>query len=176
MSLEHDSSVSLRPWAEGDLPLLEKLLGDPKMTEHLGGPETPEQLAKRHQRYLDLNSSDGGQMFVIVAAPENQPAGSVGYWDREGEGEPAYETGWSVLPTFQGRGIATQAIKAVLAVIKAEGKRHFVHAYPSTLNDPSNAVCRKTGFTLVEELEFEYPKGHLMRCNDWRIDLREDEE
>jgi hypothetical protein len=35
--------VRLEPWGEGDLPLLEKLMGDPAMTEHLGGPETPEE-------------------------------------------------------------------------------------------------------------------------------------
>jgi len=33
--------ISLRPWAEQDLPLLERLMGDPAMTEYLGGPETP---------------------------------------------------------------------------------------------------------------------------------------
>jgi hypothetical protein len=31
----------IEPWGEDDLPLLEKLLGDPAMTEHLGGPESP---------------------------------------------------------------------------------------------------------------------------------------
>jgi hypothetical protein len=32
-------------------------------------------------------------------------------------------------------------------------------------------VCRKAGFTLLGETEFEYPPGHLMRSNDWRLDL-----
>ena len=30
-------SVHLEKWGEGDLPLLERLLGDPAMTGHLGG-------------------------------------------------------------------------------------------------------------------------------------------
>jgi hypothetical protein len=38
-------------------------------------------------------------------------------------------------------------------------------------NVPSNAICRSLGFELLEELEFEYPPGSLMRCNDWRFDL-----
>jgi RimJ/RimL family protein N-acetyltransferase len=38
-------------------------------------------------------------------------------------------------------------------------------------NAPSNAICQKLGFTLVEECEFEFPVGNLMRCNDWRLDL-----
>lgn len=36
---------------------------------------------------------------------------------------------------------------------------------------PSNAICRKLGFSLLEECEFEYPLGSFMRCNDWRLDL-----
>ena len=25
--------------------------------------------------------------------------------------------------------------------------------------------------TLLEECDFEFPPGHHMRCNDWRLDL-----
>ena len=35
-----------------------------------------------------------------------------------------------------------------------------------------NAICRKLGFALLEACEFEFPKGHFMTCNDWRLDLR----
>jgi hypothetical protein len=31
------AAVTLEPWGSGDLPLLERLMGDPHMTEHLGG-------------------------------------------------------------------------------------------------------------------------------------------
>jgi hypothetical protein len=43
--------------------------------------------------------------------------------------------------------------------------------FPSVVNAPSNAICRKLGFTLLGEHEFEYPKGNFMQCNDWRLDL-----
>jgi RimJ/RimL family protein N-acetyltransferase len=46
-----------------------------------------------------------------------------------------------------------------------------VHAFPSVENAASNAICRKAGFSLLREHDFEYPKGHPMRCNDWRFDL-----
>jgi len=42
------ATVILEPWGSGDLPLLERLMGDPRMTEHLGGPESPEKIAERH--------------------------------------------------------------------------------------------------------------------------------
>ena len=51
------------------------------------------------------------------------------------------------------------------------GKHRFVHAFPSVDNAPSNAICRKAGFTLLGERDFEYPPGHPLRSNDWRFDL-----
>lgn len=174
MSQENNASVKLRLWAEGDEPLLRKLLGDPAMMEHLGGPETPEQIAKRHQRYLNLVDTPADRMYVILAGPKLEPAGSVGYWEKDWQGQTVYETGWSVLPAFQGKGIASKATEAVLAMLRHDMKHRYVHAYPSVENAASNAICRKVGFTLMGEYNFEYPKGHWMRCNDWRFDLLEE--
>jgi RimJ/RimL family protein N-acetyltransferase len=82
-----------------------------------------------------------------------------------------YETGWAVLPEYQRRGIAALAVRAVAARAAAEGTRRHLHAYPSVDNGPSNAVCRKAGFELLGVCDFEYPPGHQVRCNDWRLDL-----
>ena len=167
-------SVQLRLWAAEDLPLLHQLLGDPSMTEHLGGPESAEQIARRHERYLHLVDLSDDRMYAILVGPELEPAGSVGYWEKEWQDKTVYETGWSVLPAFQGKGIATKATEAVLAILRVAPKHHYVHAFPSVANAASNAICRKTGFTLMGEHAFEYPKGHWMHCNDWRFDLTDD--
>lgn len=169
--MDPNAPIVLRPWSEADLPLLEQLLGDPAMTEHLGGPESPEKIRKRHERYCQGTLAGKDLMFVILAGPGKLPAGSIGYWEREWQGQPVWETGWSVLPQFQGRGIATQAIRLVLERARAERKQRFIHAFPSTENPPSNAICRKAGFQLRGEVDFEYPPGHAIRCNDWRLDL-----
>ncbi|TXS12943.1 GNAT family N-acetyltransferase, partial [Streptomyces sp. ms191] len=81
-------------------------------------------------------------------------------------------TGWTVLPGFRGRGVATAATRAVATRARAAGLHRFLHAFPSTDNGPSNAVCRKAGFELLGEQGFEYPPGRPMHCNDWRLDLR----
>jgi RimJ/RimL family protein N-acetyltransferase len=163
--------VRLEAWGEDDLPLLEKLMGDPAMTEHLGGPESPEKIAERQARYEDVTDTGNGRMFKIVDEATGEAVGSVGYWEREWRGEQVYETGWSVLPTFQGRGIAGAATAQAIEKARAENKHRFLHAFPSVDNAPSNAICRKLGFTLLEAREFEYPPGNFMRCNDWRLDL-----
>jgi RimJ/RimL family protein N-acetyltransferase len=163
--------MSLRDWEEGDLPLLEASMGDPEMTRYLGGPDSTEQIAARHARYVALAGTGTGHMLVILAGPGREPVGSVGYWDKEWNGELMYEIGWSVLPGFQGRGIAVRATTLALDRARSEGKHRYVHAFPSVENGASNAICRKIGFTLLGEADFEYPKGHPMRCNDWRFDL-----
>jgi RimJ/RimL family protein N-acetyltransferase len=161
--------VRIEPWGVDDLLLLEQLMGDPAMTEHLGGPESPEKLAERQARY----ERPGSGMFKIIDEATGEAVGSVGYWERTWRGEQVYEIGWSVIPAFQGRGIAAAATAQAIAMATAERKHRFLHAFPSVDNAPSNAICRKLGFTLLEEREFEYPPGtgNFMRCNDWRLDL-----
>ena len=161
----------IEPWGEDDLPLLHRLLGDPAMTEHLGGPESPEKIEERHGRYLAGDVS--AKMFKVVDASTGESVGSVGYWERESHEGQVWETGWMVLPEFQGRGIATVATAQVIDRCRAERTHRYLYAYPSVDNGASNAICRKLGFELLGAEDFEYPKGsgNIMRCNDWRLDL-----
>jgi RimJ/RimL family protein N-acetyltransferase len=161
------SAVRLEAWGQDDLPVLEAALGDPAMTTHLGGPETPAKIAGRQARYEQAGS---GQ-FKIVDDATGEAAGWVGHWDRSWRDGEVYEIGWAVLPRFQGRGIASAATTQLLEHLRTERKHRFVHAFPSVDNGASNALCRRLGFTLLEELDFEYPPGSVMRCNDWRLDL-----
>ncbi|MEU9114686.1 GNAT family N-acetyltransferase [Streptomyces sp. NPDC048483] len=178
--------VRIEEWTADDIDLLRRL-NTPEMTEHLGGPETEAQLVARHGRYLGLDGA--GRMFRMVLTEADETAdgasgdgrpedragetvvGSVGYWELTWRGERAYETGWGVLPEFQGRGIAAAAAREVITVARATGRHRHLHAFPSVAHSASNAVCRKAGFGFREECEIEYPKGHLMRANNWRVEL-----
>jgi RimJ/RimL family protein N-acetyltransferase len=162
---------ALRDWEEGDLPLLQASMGDPAMTRYLGGPESPDKIAARHLRYVALAGTGTGHMFVILLGTDQERVGSVGFWDRELDGEAIYEIGWSVLPAHQGRGLASRATALALERARSEGRHRYVHAFPSVENAASNGICRRVGFTLLGDREFEYPPGHLMHCNDWRFDL-----
>lgn len=161
--------VQLRPWSHGDFWLLGRT-NVPEMTEHLGGPETEAQLVARHQRYLRLDG-DGGRMYTIRLSPGGETAGSIGFWGRTWRGEDVYETGWGVLPEFQGRGLAVAAARAVIREAARGGARDRLHAFPSVDHAASNAVCRKAGFTLLGSCDFEYPKGTFIRSNDWVVEL-----
>jgi len=163
----------IEPWGESDLPLLEQLMADPAMTEYLGGPESLDKIAERHERYVHLPETGTGEMFTIVDVATGESVGSVGYWDRNAPEGLAYETGWAVLPAFQGHGIATIATAQVIELLRAARERRYLYAYPAVDNAPSNAICRNLGFEVVGVSEYEYPidSGNILRCNDWRLEL-----
>jgi RimJ/RimL family protein N-acetyltransferase len=155
-----DIRVSIRPYGEGDIWVLEKTLGDPSQTIFLNGPESEEKIQKRHKKYLALSADPhAGCMLTILVGSDGAPAGNVGYWEYEWKQQKAWEMGWFVLPELQGRGIGTAAARLVIELLVKLQRHRFVLAFPSADNQPSNAICRKLGFTPMEEADFEYPPG-----------------
>ncbi|MEU6577389.1 GNAT family protein [Streptomyces sp. NPDC046805] len=170
MESEQTQQVRLTPWGEDDFWLLERT-NSPEMTRYLGGPETEEQLAARHRRYVDLTS---GRMYRVTLADGGETVGSIGFWEQSWQGGTVWETGWGVLPEFRGRGLAVAAARAVMDAARAAGTHRYLHAFPKVEHAASNAVCRRAGFTLRGQADFEYPKGNPIRSNDWRFDLAAD--
>ncbi|MER5935100.1 GNAT family N-acetyltransferase [Streptomyces sp. NPDC002054] len=167
------TAVQLTPWAEGeDFVLLLRQKNSPAMTRFVGGPENDEQLADRHRRYVALSAREpaAGRMFMVTLAGTGEAIGSVGFWERDWQGEAVYETGWGILPEFQGRGLAGAAVTAVIAHARTHGTRPHLHAFPGIDNPASNALCRSAGFELLGQTNFEY-RNKLHVSNDWRYHL-----
>ena len=59
MSKQQEPAVRLRPYGPDDLSIQRRFLKDPASTEHLGGPETDAQIARRHERYLAMTEPAG---------------------------------------------------------------------------------------------------------------------
>jgi RimJ/RimL family protein N-acetyltransferase len=159
--------VSLERWDAADLGVLERA-NTPEMTRHLGGPETDDELTERHERYLRLNASGDAHMFRIEA--DGIPVGGIGYWKVEHEGVPAWETGWSVEPAWQGQGIARDALRQVTHRVAEDGTRDLLVAYPGVDNGPSNALCRRTGFEHRGSATAPWRGGELT-FNTWVLDV-----
>ncbi|WP_371661668.1 GNAT family N-acetyltransferase [Streptomyces sp. NBC_00280] len=167
MDIADPRRVLLEPWSEGDFWLLQRN-NTPEMTEHVGGPETDEKLVARHKSYLGPGP---GQMYRVTSVDSGETVGSIGFWERAWRTGTVWETGWGVLPEFQGRGIAAEAARAVIDAARAAGLHQYLHAFPSVDHSASNSVCRRAGFELLGAVEFEYPKGHWITSNDWRVNL-----
>ncbi|PFG34822.1 GNAT family N-acetyltransferase [Sanguibacter antarcticus] len=193
--------VRIEPWSAADEELL-VLANAPAMMLHLGGPETPAKLERRHARYLDGWRTGAAHVFRVVVdrspvdrrpdgrspddrgpgedgadLPPARSAGIVACWRTTWHDEPVFEAGWSVLPGYQGRGIATAAtVAAIRATARHRSQpddrlRRFLHAFPKIENAGSNGVCRSAGLTWAGACEVEYPVGTPIRCNDWFVDL-----
>jgi len=148
--------VTLEPWGRGDLSLLERLMGDPHMTEHLGGPESPDKLQERQGRYERLQGGD--RMFKIIDVASGTGVGSVGFWSKKWRGEQIYEIGWMVVPEAQGRGIAVAATAQAIGLAKRDAKHRFMHAFPNVEN---------------EAVERDLPQARLRAAADVRVRVPE---
>jgi RimJ/RimL family protein N-acetyltransferase len=104
------------------------------MMGELGGPLPREGMEEKVAR--DVQSAATGEAWIKMivpggAAPE-AVAGSVVLWSHvdEDSGEPVSEVGWMVLPEFQGRGLAKQAVQMLLELARDDGRWGLVHAFP----------------------------------------------
>jgi RimJ/RimL family protein N-acetyltransferase len=162
--------VDLVPYGEGDLWLTEALELDPDVMSELGGPRPKEELAGVHDMRIAAKIDGEDWWLKIVPGPGDEAAGTIGIWPSEVGGETVYETGWMVLPAYQGRGIASEALGLLLDRARANGRFDTIHAFPGVTNDPSNALCRKFGFELREERQVEF-RNQPLRVNHWVLAL-----
>jgi RimJ/RimL family protein N-acetyltransferase len=163
--------IELRDITMDDLELYRTMLLDPGMMSELGGPLPAEGLEDKLRSIVADVRAGSVWYFTIVPDPDSRTAaGTICVWSHTWRGESINEIGWMVLSSFQGRGLAGQAVRSVLDRARSEGRWDVIHAFPGTTNVPSNAICRRAGFSLVEQCDFEYA-GRTLRCNHWVVDL-----
>ena len=161
--------MELVPYTDEDIGLIEELECDPETMRELGGPVARQEIPAIHGRRLATIAA-GEWYFKIVPGDDGEVAGTVGIWLADWRGEPIHETGWMVLPAFRGRGVASRALDQVLSMARSDGRFRRIFAFPSVSNEPSNALCRKFGFDLIEETDFDY-RGTQLRVNVWVLEM-----
>jgi RimJ/RimL family protein N-acetyltransferase len=161
--------VELLPYTDDHLPLTEALELDPEVMRELGGPADPGDLERVHRMRLETVAR-GEWWFVIVPEASGPAVGTIGIWDSSITGATIHEVGWMVLPEFQGRGIASEALGLLIARARSDPRYTSVHAFPGVTNGPSNALCRKFGFTRTEEMEVKF-RDRPLRVNHWELDV-----
>ena len=161
--------MELVPYSDRDMSLVEELECDPEAMRDLGGPVERDRIPEIHARRLATVAA-GEWYFKIVPEPGSPPAGTIGIWSARWRGQEINETGWMVLPAFQGRGVASRALELILSMARKTNRFDRIHAFPSVSNAPSNALCRKFGFRLSEETNFDY-RGTRLRVNVWVLEV-----
>jgi RimJ/RimL family protein N-acetyltransferase len=164
--------VELVTYTDADLALTEALECDPRMMGELGGPIDKAEIPAVHRKRLSGIANGDTWWLKIVPEPSGPPAGTIGIWPSEWNDRKIHEIGWMVLPEFQGRGVATGALEAILSRARAEPRLERVHAFPGVTNAPSNALCRKFGFSRTEQTEVKF-RDRPLRVNHWELDVTE---
>src|SRR3982751_3072577 len=122
----------LRDVEPTDLDIYLRLRSDPVMMAELGGPQQPERVAEQLRRDVETVREDSAWIKTILSDDSAQVAGTVTLYSHEG----ISEIGWMVLPELQGRGLAGEAVRAVLDLAWADGRWGLIHAFPSRTNGP----------------------------------------
>lgn len=164
------AAMKLEMMTAEDVELRVRQQTDPQMMAELGGPRPREAIERAHAKSLALAAAGRCWPLKVVLDDAASPAGGVDVFESSHGDEAFYEIGWMILPEFQNRGIASQAVRKVLEKARAERKFGQLHAFPAVTNGPSNKICEKNGFTKLGERELEFA-GRALRCNHWRIDL-----
>jgi RimJ/RimL family protein N-acetyltransferase len=141
---------------------------DPQMMSELGGPRPREDIERAHATSLALAAE--GKCWPLKVMVDGVAAGAVVIWESSHAGQAIYEIGWLILPEFQGRGLASQAVRETLAKARAERKFGQIHAFPAVTNIPSNKVCERSGFGSLGECDVEFG-GRQLRCNHWQVEV-----
>jgi len=106
--------MKLEMMAGKDVELRLRLQTDPQLMTELGGSRPREAIERAHARSLALAAEGKCWPLRIIPTGESSPAGGVDVFESSHDGEPIYEIGWMILPEFQNRGIASQAVRKVL--------------------------------------------------------------
>ena len=160
--------MELLPYTHEDMWLTEALETDDRVMAELGGVWPRDAIPAIHERRLKSITA-GTWWFTIVPEVDRPPVGMIGIFGSDLDGRPISEAGWSVLPAHQGRGYASVALRMLLDRAQADGRWGPIHAFPGVSNGPSNALCRKFGFTLAGERTIDYG-GRTLYCNHWILE------
>lgn len=138
-------SLLLDPLARDDYPWLCALYADPEVMRFIGtGTRTAEHSCKTLDAALEQGARLGYGYWVLRDAATSERLGGAMLMIRQ-EGSPV-ELGFLLARSAWGRGVASEAARAVVDHALGELNLPGLHAFTDAANAPSMAVLRKAGF------------------------------
>jgi RimJ/RimL family protein N-acetyltransferase len=153
-----DGVVTLRPLGENDVAFYTELHGQPDVVAS-SVPPVPPGPDEVHRRCFSAEShwlAGSRADMIVVDAVSGAPAGEIALYYQEPRTGQAM-IGYSMLPAFRGRGLATQAAKLVALWAFAETgvARLIAGAFPDNVG--SQRVLEKAGFRREAYLRSRLP-------------------
>ncbi len=149
--------LSVRRFTHDDLDLLARLLGDPVVTRHLGGPKDRAGAeATLRTRALDYYDEHPG--LGMWATIERASGRAVGFHVLNHiHGEPDIQVGYALFQEAWGRGYATEMSVRLLRYGFEDLSLPTICAITNLDNTASQRVLLKAGLTRQGERTFSHP-------------------
>ncbi|MFJ6723378.1 GNAT family N-acetyltransferase [Streptomyces sp. NPDC091281] len=145
--------LDLLPLRVADAEEMAEVLGDPALHVFIGGaPSGAEALRARYER-LVAGSPDPGETWWNWVVRQRGDARAVGTVQATvTEGGRLAEVAWVIGTPWQGRGIASEAARGLVAHLRTRGVRTVVaHIHPD--HHASAAVATAAGLSATEETQ-----------------------
>jgi ribosomal-protein-alanine N-acetyltransferase len=138
--------LELRPYVIDDVPAIHAVLyGDADAMRLVGGAVDLAETRRRIEDYIARQHSAGYSFWAVVERRTGALAGEAGLIAFGGEG-PEVELGYAFGRDFWGRGLATEAARAVVAEAFGPLALQRVVAVTKPVNLGSQRVLAKLGF------------------------------
>jgi RimJ/RimL family protein N-acetyltransferase len=147
MEIKTDRLI-IRPFAESDLPEFEKLLDIPEVPGWQKQKGNSAGFLRWHiANYTDMDILHGIVCFGIFDPQTGSVLGAVG----AGEHDDLHETEifYNLLPFARGKGMATEATRAVTAWVMANYPIPYLIGTAAVENIPSQKVLENCGYQLI---------------------------
>ena len=144
--------LHLRLWQPHDWLLLRPIVTDPRMLRFIGRgePWSDERIQKFVTGGIEAATSRGWLLWPVIHTMDKQLIGFCGF---NSSYPPDVEIGWWIAPEYQGRGLATEAGRAVMEY----GFRRFAFQRVISVAQPGNGasirVMEKLGMTFERSFE-----------------------
>ena len=141
------STVVLRPYADRDVPMVMDLATDPYLSligtlpAHADAAEALAFIERQRGRLAE----GVGMAFVIADASTDVALGGIGLWLQNLEAGRA-TAGYSVAPRHRGRGVASNALRALTAFAWTIPELHRIELYIEPWNEGSIRVAESVGY------------------------------
>jgi RimJ/RimL family protein N-acetyltransferase len=146
--------LRLRRSRTTDADTISAYRSDPAVHRYQGWERTdPEGIRAEIEEMAGRAPGEAGWIqFSVEERETGRLVGDVGLSPAE-EHPGVIKLGYTMAPAFQGRGYATEAVKALVAYAFDTLGADLVRAYASAKNTPSIRVAEKVGLQLVERFE-----------------------
>jgi len=151
----HSARLGFRCWQPADLPLALSLWGAPRVSAKIGRQLTPQQIESRLSCEIAQMSASGMQYWPIFLLDGGEFTGCAGLRPKYGR---TFELGYHLLPAHWGKGLATEAARAVIGYAFATLAAEAIFAGHHPENAASRHILLKLGFEPDGE-EFYEPSG-----------------